>query len=1121
MYHKISRDYNYTAMGAVNLEMQQCCPVTDSISNTNNNDCQIIGDGSSEPQCRTVGLKTAFCDPFDKDQKCTQRDLIRRNAVIDLRYALQESDRSESCCAGSCTCFGDPHCVSFSGDEESWILCDARDKAIPKQKKSVCELKRSKCMEQLDHEGNQCAWVGGGQGKCVYNPLSSEPFMLMYSADDFKFEIRMADRGIIDGAKLSIADHDSIFLSQEDCIAGYNFTIPDSIQEEDNNRLQFSKYIDRVNNRDILWRITDTETNIIVRLRCTDKGMNIEELIETDRSYLTSRLNLGGFCATRQIDTQLASTENTNLIESGAGCIENDGAEDHKLTAARSLCNNPSLQTDQIATCFTSFCDTHSFPNYDSTDQCVEKMLLNSTRHGFCYAFRRSATDIKECNNFIKDFGWDDAITKYVTVKSGDCGEKSVEFPKELGLCEKGTVVEYYVKELDEWVVKFVIPDSYLPCDNGGRLELRPEEDYELFVRPVRFRQCGVSSDICGLANTCEAQSGMKVDIEYRESGEDIGEDDVDCSIDRLLCGTIPFYGAIDNNDDEAILGFEPCCGIDSTENTELDHDPKCNSTISNECRVVGFDAPACSLSDITKDCSNLSNATLQLELVYQPKNESCCGNTCSCAGDPHCTSFDGTKQSWILCDARAPTSRSNNMCLIQESTCLIQIDHDGNQCQWTGSSCTPNQNSSSSWLLLYEIDDTLKIEARQSERGLIQEVRLNNNLSLSADTCNITGTNTGTVLENSWYNEGGDVVWKVLHKDTNVRAKLRCTSAGGSRFINVEAISEPNADSRNNSSAGFCVTNSLGRTGSTENSDKILRGEGCDPWGHDQDDEIDALRAICRDPQLTKQGMDACRSTFCQAYAFPNFPKVQNCVAGITQYPKKAFCRALNSDVKSREACEDHIHDFGWQSAAERYIANPSVCVSDASSLPTEMNKCQQGVELQYLANPFDFSSWVTYKAIPEHVSLCPGFRFTALKDEVLFTHAVRIKQCAISEECAMNFCSEQNGVQAKFTFSGFNTLSSRVNEVVDRVEGNVTVRCDNKEVLSSDEFQSQLTAELYNVGLLNNITDGVDKPELLWHLLREVRHIESEAAVGDVRISAWNFLVFCSLAIIQMLLI
>jgi hypothetical protein len=56
----------------------------------------------------------------------------------------------------------------------------------------------------------------------------------------------------------------------------------------------------------------------------------------------------------------------------------------------------------------------------------------------------------------------------------------------------------------------------------------------------------------------------------------------------------------------------------------------------------------------------------------------------CSCTGDPHCNSFSGIENSWILCNGR---KQSANGCVINKAFCKNTIDQNGNPCQFIKSS--------------------------------------------------------------------------------------------------------------------------------------------------------------------------------------------------------------------------------------------------------------------------------------------------------------------------------------------------------------------------------------------------------------------------------------------------
>jgi hypothetical protein len=79
---------------------------------------------------------------------------------------------------------------------------------------------------------------------------------------------------------------------------------------------------------------------------------------------------------------------------------------------------------------------------------------------------------------------------------------------------------------------------------------------------------------------------------------------------------------------------------------------------------------------------------------------EACC-QACTCYGDPHCSSFTGTADNWVVCDGRAPNSCEIEGGLCAQQTwggeaCIYSNDKIGNQ------GCSPNTNVAPPMMLMY-----------------------------------------------------------------------------------------------------------------------------------------------------------------------------------------------------------------------------------------------------------------------------------------------------------------------------------------------------------------------------------------------------------------------------------
>eukprot|EP00924_Labyrinthula_sp_SR-Ha-C_P004627 augustus_masked-scaffold_1-processed-gene-6.53-mRNA-1 protein AED:0.25 eAED:0.25 QI:0/-1/0/1/-1/1/1/0/1160 len=538
-----------------------------------------------------------------------------------------------------------------------------------------------------------------------------------------------------------------------------------------------------------------------------------------------------------------------------------------------------------------------------------------------------------------------------------------------------------------------------------------------------------------------------------------------DCYIP--LCGDIEdAVGWTYNEDDdfyetERNLEYGVCCALADTEDDpENDDDDECYVNPFQSCREETVEA-LCE----EDDCFDDAELNLELQFEVEEDPESCC-LTCGCYGDPRCVSFDKLSDIWVLCDARMAANAENdrNTCVIQEEQCILETDHEERQCQWVnltaeeeetwsvltnGSRCLPNESSGESWISMYSFSG-FDFSIRQAERGVIVEVEI----TLDEETFGLTSEDCyAGDFNNSWTDvEGeyivpapnfvqtyetlaGEYIWLVNDIETNVHVKLRClrqVGDGGARGqprINVESLVEPEVNYLNEreNAAGFCVTSNLPKTGTTENTNSIEAGEGCDPNGANEDIEIGRL--LC-DESLIKASLPTCAINFCEENYFPNFDDFAECVVligdGTEGYNfRDAFCIAMTFTEEDLADCyalwdnEDELS--GPPAAIEKYgdvdesTANDN-CIDSVDELPDELTDCQNGVELQYLDEDFE---WVSVKGILQDFPPCGVLTFDRDSFPELFENPVRISQCTVSSACssAAGICEPQSGFAAKFT--------------------------------------------------------------------------------------------------------
>src|SRR5262249_9228308 len=127
--------------------------------------------------------------------------------------------------------YGDPHCQSFSGQSDTWVVCDSR---VVKGQTSQCTESKAMCLKQRDNLGATCVWqpnpsgqnwnIGLQGSQCIFSSKQHPPNMTMYKADNFSLELILGERAIIQS--IAIQDRNSgngYYLSAADCLQPVEF----------------------------------------------------------------------------------------------------------------------------------------------------------------------------------------------------------------------------------------------------------------------------------------------------------------------------------------------------------------------------------------------------------------------------------------------------------------------------------------------------------------------------------------------------------------------------------------------------------------------------------------------------------------------------------------------------------------------------------------------------------------------------------------------------------------------------------------------------------------------------------------------------------------------------------
>ena len=489
-----------------------CCPFVDS----RGPNCVSSPQGEAE---RVSGLEKSLLASANSEP-----DEDVRHCLEFSNFKFEQSERT-SCCE-SCTCYGDPSCISFDGTNASWILCDGRH--VPASEKRTrsgdCPQRKSSCLAEVDADGLECVWAPDRDGvpskkwSIVERGSPCQPtkesFINMYTADSFKLEVGQVEGGNIFTAKLQLGQGEHV-LTADNCVNG---DLLGSWTGDPINLDHFHRGVEMYSskaNDDIVWEVLDPSTRISVTIRCTSYAkdlarLSIESVLEPNPDFRADRRPLSGFCATNDLGNRFPS-EKTAMIHENGFC--GGPRQKNNVLIARAVCQDITISKNAVQQCRQKFCNQYWFPYYKSVGKCL-KTLKKDWEKGFCKAFTKLSSDVKECKDTIREFGWNYAVNKYYARQGplATCVEDFEDFPDSLDECIPGVELQSFDEEAEEWVAIKGIPESTPACsDEVYRL---CSDDYpELFERKIRWIQRREQANC--LLDKCARQNGFAVEMSW------------------------------------------------------------------------------------------------------------------------------------------------------------------------------------------------------------------------------------------------------------------------------------------------------------------------------------------------------------------------------------------------------------------------------------------------------------------------------------------------------------------------------------------------------------------------------------------------------------------------------
>lgn len=1067
-------DSDFAGCGTLSLNMPGCCG-------------NLLTSSDNET-CRTFTVESAYCESQVISASCAnfEPDV---NDTITFDINVTYPNASETCCQ-KCKCYGDPLCEAFDGTRDQFIECDARDN-------TTCKMKQSICRKQYDHAGNRCKWLkGNAHYDWVSNLVSGSPCQADYNVsgymnipmvdvDDLVMNTRIGERGVIMDFIITLPGDDEPYtLNSDDCFnydprdvgtdgAAEAWQLPST-----SSAIPSEWYVSTPNDVEIRWHVGNKSLGLYAEIICTKAvdavrtRLDIENVTDTQ-----NRTDGEGFCFSGVIDRGDQSGTNVDNPELHVNCLGiqlTDLANTCKALADDS-CYDRVIDGWQQYWCETAELSNTQASSGSSSYEEMVSTCLSDIREGTSeeqsqtwikYACQMNSQEeygsssqdsyVDECMNKLEEFGWWDWRQTYVGIiphqwtVSETCVTDLSAFTDipENETCLSGLMVETYQDE--EWVPVFYFPPESPPCD-GSSLVATGVDYPELFKYQIRLRQCGLEASCLVAEEGTECKPIMQITADLIFAGEscsstgnDVGTtgSSANCSIctQNLLASP-----TVCGSTDEFYVGTcEQCCETNNYVNGQENATCRYVETLNAFCEQTE--------SQNTQYCKNIQKESYNTTMTvsFTPPStgfDSDCCNSCALWGDPFGQSFDGTREKFIICDAR------DDSCWMQEDICSSLVDHAGNPCIWNetvaneigshrgnigayGSPCLPDwEKSGEDEVILYSVEEpTFQLSFYTGERSVLTKLLLttpNGTYTLEPKTCfsdnpadgwtTVSGVDAEDALQLTYTAPGEDgygdleAVWSVLEPWMGIFFRVTCIATeaitsdyvGGYRF-NVEHMIDTNIN--RTTAGGYCETGDLYKyAGSYTNSSNAIECEV-----EDLTAEVRACKAFWTG-SCTSEQVDIGISKWCSTANQPD--SVDDCVSSISKSSSaktaaawtKAVCTALlplkpstDSDDDFLLECEDLADTEGYYaivlnygSAGERDKVS-SYCASSVDEYSTrdDYDACTMGVSVQYEGS----DGWTEVFFIPSTLLPCnnqlviPAYES---KYAPLFLYPVRFEQC------------------------------------------------------------------------------------------------------------------------------
>jgi len=845
-----------------------------------------------------------------------------------------------------------------------------------------------------------------------------------------------------------------------------------------------------LNKVDILWEINELDIGIYVEIVCTKNAfglnrLNVQNVVEVQNRTSTGFCSSGSInekAGTQSVVSFLHSTCLENLADLQEMC-RSLAAVDGDISSCTAVEGQSGIVKYQTFWCENA--NLAAMPaEFQIVNKCIDEIAdlgkNQTTRvsNWIYYVCTTNNLEYQQCLTEITQFGFADfflnhgnGLKTFTGDSLGSCGTSFKQYwdirDQYLNVpCSNAVVLQMEFESV--WIDVIAIPRDFPFCDDSLTITGEEENSQFLFTNRLRFKQCGLESS-CVQTDSCYAAAGFKGSFKYetlvcptqapsfnpsenptRSPSKHPTQSPT--GTPSLAPSRVPSYSPFTYKPTtshtfeclkfikESVVypELEELCGVEygTLQIGCLEQTCPSEAFIGGDvteakCNTITVERPYCSDLAGADKCDRLADfqAVINLGISFKRDDSlSCCSSsTCSCIGDPHCTSFNNVEDLWIICPA---TSKRG---------CEKTLDHTGvNQCAWIQGRCYPNPESERAVMNFYTTSTTSAV-AILGYRGVIEEfiyTDVNGGVAaLDANTCNGDGQYDGwsfssgssdaasilseppsTVIiaeKLSYYTVKSTAnlkIYEVADKSTGVTITLSCHKSGNSR-INIESLVEVDA-SKLAQATGFCVT------GQIDGSPANVASQ--DVWESDPDglEVCAAARAHpCDRSSYFTEVQQWCNNANLQ-FAFGNAKnKVEQCISKIGKSPTlqsaKAWadlwCIATSSFrplSESLAVCRSNLLNDRPAAFAFTYgtgMLDSSSCgptVDAYVNLRKEDFPCVAGLEVQYLHN----SEWVTSFFVPSTMPPCDDTLALSVQDfDELFRYPIRFVECGIESTCPM----------------------------------------------------------------------------------------------------------------------